>query len=144
MRGRVFVGALAGVAGLALAGSPAAAEEAGCGYIAKVGLNKTEVYGPYRDVKVLGGPEWLPKAEVKPGKVVAIVCRRDSIVPVASDFRVPRQLGLPLYLQRDTPDTLVSVGLAKGAPSVTLVEGKWTDAEEAAIRAVVDENSPRR
>jgi hypothetical protein len=138
----MLVGALAGAVGLAAAGAAAAAEEAGCGYIAKVGLNKTEIYGPYRDVKVLGGPEWLPKADVKPGKVVAIVCRRDSIVPVASDFRVPRQLGLPLYLQRDTPDTLVSVGLAKGAPSVTLIEGKWSEAEEAAIRAVVTQGVP--
>jgi len=70
------------------------------------------------------------------GTLEGVYCERDSVVPGEQDDRVPRQLGVPLFI--NGPGGLITVAIKDGVYRLSLgKDATVTDAQKEAMRNVV-------
>ena len=71
-----------------------------------------------------------------PGTLEGVYCERDSMVPGEQDDRVPRQLGVPMFI--NGPSGMVTVTIKDGVFRISLSKDTTlTDAQTEAMRNVI-------
>lgn len=71
-----------------------------------------------------------------PGTLEGVYCERDSVVPGEQDDRIPRQLGVPLFI--NGPGGMVTVAIKDGIYKISLSkDATLTDAQKEAMRNVI-------
>lgn len=104
-----------------------------CSWLLRVNGTLTKVDAP--DLKLIDvtGPLARPTA---PGKLEGVYCERDSMVPGETDHRVPRQLGVPLFI--NGPTGVATVTIKDQRFQVTFSENsRLTATQQESVRGVV-------
>jgi len=77
-----------------------------CSWLLRVNGTLTKLDDPNLKLIDVTGPMARPTS---PGKLEGVYCERDSMVPGETDQRVPRQLGVPLFINGPTGVTTVTI-----------------------------------
>ena len=99
------------------------------------------VTAPIAGLKVQGGPETLAVTPPGAAKLLGVRCHRASIVPVAGDDRVIRQLGVPLYIT--TGQLTAVLKLAGGSFVYRPLGVAWDESIQPQIDAVLAQFNAR-
>ena len=104
-----------------------------CSWLLRV--NGTLTREPIRGIDLIRSTTPLARPS-NPGTLEGVYCERDSMVPGEQDDRVPRQLGVPIFI--NGPSGLTTVALKDGLFRISLSkEATLTDAQKEAMRNVV-------
>ncbi len=75
--------------------------------------------------------------KVPPGATALVLCRRGSVLPQITDYRVPAELHLPLDITDER--RVVQIDIIDGRLQATFRRGQASPEEQAAVTARVEE-----
>lgn len=104
-----------------------------CSWLLRV--NGALVREPVRGIDLIRTTTPLQRP-ANPGALEGVYCERDSVVPGEQDDRIPRQLGVPLFI--NGPGGMTTVAIKDGIFRISLSkEATLTDAQKEAMRNVI-------
>jgi hypothetical protein len=105
-----------------------------CSWLLRVNGALTKVAAPTLDLIHTTTPVAKPAPDA--GTLQGVYCERDTMVPGEQDDRVPRQLGVPLFINGPGGVTTVTIKDQKFAVSFSK-DATMTAAQQDAVRGVV-------
>lgn len=104
-----------------------------CSWLLRV--NGTLTREPVRGIDLIRSTTPLQRP-ANAGTLEGVYCERDSVVPGEQDDRVPRQLGVPMFI--NGPGGMTTVAIKDGIFRVSLSkDATLTDAQKVAIQNVI-------
>jgi len=104
-----------------------------CSWLLRV--NGTLTREPLRGIDLIRSTTALTRP-TSTGNLEGVYCERDSVVPGEQDDRVPRQLGVPLFI--NGPGGMVTVAIKDGLYRFSISkDATITDAQREAMRNVI-------